>query len=74
MIPVPTVPKLIYDFVLFPQTKNVQDLLARIGAFGVTILTTYNEGNSIQIRAAFPPRTLRRFQDAFPVGWVKKVG
>jgi hypothetical protein len=65
---------MIYDFVLFHGPENAERLLAYVKQAGIQILSSFNEtGGSTVVRASFPPRTLRRFQENFPAGWFQRV-
>ena len=64
----------IYDFILYRGPENADRLLVYAKQTGIQLISSFNEGGgSIVIRAAFPPRTLRQFQENFPAGWFKKV-
>lgn len=64
----------LYDFVLYTRTEPVDTLLARVREFGVQVVSTYNEGESVVVRGVFPSGKLRRFQSTFPCGWFKRLG
>lgn len=64
---------MIYDFVLYSKPEQHEADLTRVKQAGVQVVDTYNEGNSILVRAVFPKGTLRRFQNSFPTGWFRRV-